>query len=154
MHKNYSSYEYTFDSEVKYMIHTHYLFDICVVCIYLKGVWSLFCAFFCSFDIDNYKTNDKLNKTKLRFLKVTYPWSLLMTDALKITKSKHFDAIKGDTYDFFNRRTVANIRRTEHAVMDCPQCLRRFSDLSAISEIPSGEAGNRTPDLLLRKPRA
>ena len=42
---------------------------------------------------------------------------------LKITKSKRFCAIKGDTYDSFKRRTVANIRRTEHAVMDCPQCL-------------------------------
>ena len=42
---------------------------------------------------------------------------------LKITKSKRFCAIKGDTYDSFNRRTVANIRRTEHAVMDCPQWL-------------------------------
>ena len=40
---------------------------------------------------------------------------------LKITKSKRFCAIKGHTYDSFNRRTVANIRRTEHAVMDCPQ---------------------------------
>ena len=40
---------------------------------------------------------------------------------LKITKSKRFCAIKGGTYDSFNRRTVANIRRTEHAVMDCPQ---------------------------------
>ena len=30
-------------------------------------------------------------------------------------------AIKGDTCYFFNRHTVANIRRTEHAVMDCPQ---------------------------------
>ena len=43
-------------------------------------------------------------------------------NGLKITKSKCFCAIKGDTCDFFNRRTVANIRRTEHAVMDCPQC--------------------------------
>ena len=42
-------------------------------------------------------------------------------NGLKITKSKHFYAIKGDTCDFLNRRTVANIRRTEHAVMDCPQ---------------------------------
>ena len=42
---------------------------------------------------------------------------------LKITKNKRCCAIKGDTYDSFNRRTVANIRRTENAVMDCPQCL-------------------------------
>ena len=46
-------------------------------------------------------------------------------NGLKITKSKRFCAIKGDTCDFFNRRTVANIRRTEHAVMDCPQWLSR-----------------------------
>ena len=45
-------------------------------------------------------------------------------NVLKITKSKRFCAIKGDTCDFFNRRTVANIRRAEHAVMDCPQWLR------------------------------
>ena len=44
-------------------------------------------------------------------------------NGLKITKSKRFCARKGDTCDFFNRRTVANIRRTETAVMDCPQCL-------------------------------
>ena len=42
-------------------------------------------------------------------------------NGLKITISKRFCAIKGDTCDFFNRHTVANIRRTEHAVMDCPQ---------------------------------
>ena len=42
-------------------------------------------------------------------------------NGLKITKSKRFCAIKCDTCDFFNRRTVANIRRTKHAVMDCPQ---------------------------------
>ena len=40
---------------------------------------------------------------------------------LKITKSKRFCAIKGDTGDFFNRRTVANFRRTGHTVMDYPQ---------------------------------
>ena len=44
-------------------------------------------------------------------------------NVLKITKSKRFCAIKGYTCDFFNRHTVANIRRTEHAVMDCPQWL-------------------------------
>ena len=44
-------------------------------------------------------------------------------NGLKITKSKRFRAIKGDTCDFFNRRTVANIRRTEYAVMDCSQWL-------------------------------
>ena len=47
--------------------------------------------------------------------------------------------IKGDTGDFFNRRTVANIRRTEHAVMDCPQCLRtvyRKCDYSYAVVIP------------------
>ena len=43
---------------------------------------------------------------------------------LKSTKIKRFCAIKGDTCDFFNKRTVANIRRTEQAVMDCPQCSR------------------------------
>ena len=48
-------------------------------------------------------------------------------NGLKITKSKRFCAIKCDTCDFFNRRTVANIRRTEHAVMDCPQCLNDCS---------------------------
>ena len=42
-------------------------------------------------------------------------------NGLKITKRKRFCAIKSDTCDFFNRNTVANIRRTEHAVMDCPQ---------------------------------
>ena len=41
-------------------------------------------------------------------------------NCLKITKSKRFCAIKGDKCDFVNRRTVANIRRTEYAVMDCP----------------------------------
>ena len=45
-------------------------------------------------------------------------------NGFKITKSKRFCVIKGDTCDFFNRRTVANIRRTEHAVMDCPQWQR------------------------------
>ena len=39
-------------------------------------------------------------------------------------KKDTFCAIKGDTCYFFNRHTVANIRRTEHAVMDCPQWLR------------------------------
>ena len=48
-------------------------------------------------------------------------------NGLKITKSKRFCAIKGDTCYFFNRRTVANIRRTEHAVMDCPQWLLCFT---------------------------
>ena len=74
--------KYTFDSEVKYMIQTYYLFDICVVCIYLKGVSSLFVRFpeVLTKDIDCYKTNDKLNKTKLRFIKVTHSWSLLMTE--------------------------------------------------------------------------
>ena len=43
---------------------------------------------------------------------------------LKITKSKRFFAIKGDIYDSFSRRTVANIRRTENDVMDCPQWIR------------------------------
>ena len=42
-------------------------------------------------------------------------------NGLKITKSQGFCAIKGVTCDFFNRRTVANIRCTELAVMDCPQ---------------------------------
>ena len=44
-------------------------------------------------------------------------------NGLKIAKLKRFCAIKSDTCEFVNRRTVANIRRTEHAVMDCPQCL-------------------------------
>ena len=57
------------------MIQTYYLFGIGVVCIYLKGVSSLFVRFseVLTKDIDNYKANDKLNKTKLRFVKVTYP---------------------------------------------------------------------------------
>ena len=42
-------------------------------------------------------------------------------NGLKITKNKRLCVIKGDTGDFCNRRTVANIKRTEHAVMDCPQ---------------------------------
>ena len=41
-------------------------------------------------------------------------------NGLKITKSGRFCAIKGNTGDFFDRRTVANIRRTKYAVMDCP----------------------------------
>ena len=57
------------------MIQTYYLFDICVVCIYLKGISRLFVHFpeVLTKEIDNYKTNDKLSKTKLRFIKVTYP---------------------------------------------------------------------------------
>ena len=57
------------------MIQIYYLFDISVVCIYLKGVSRLLCVFpeVLTKDIDNYKTNHKLNKTKLRFIKVTYP---------------------------------------------------------------------------------
>ena len=50
----------------------------------------------------------------------------MLTDdrnGLKITKNTRFCAIKGDIDDFFNRRTVANIRRIEHAVIDCPQWL-------------------------------
>ena len=64
------------------MIQIYYLFDICVVYIYLKGVSRLFVRFpeVLSKYIDNYKTNHKLNKTKLRFIKVTYPWSLPMTE--------------------------------------------------------------------------
>ena len=64
------------------MKQTYYLFDICVVCIYLKGVSGLFVRFpeVLTKDIDNYKTNDKLNNAKLRFIKVIYPWSLLMTE--------------------------------------------------------------------------
>ena len=64
------------------MIQIYYLFDICVVCIYLKGVSRLFVRFpeVLTKDIDNYKTNHKLKKTKLRFTKVTYPWSLPMTE--------------------------------------------------------------------------
>ena len=78
------------------MIQTYYLFDIGVVCIYLKGVSRLFVRFFLTFD-KRYRQLQKLNKTKLRFIKVTYPWSLPMTEmALKITKSKRFCAIKGD----------------------------------------------------------
>ena len=45
-------------------------------------------------------------------------------NGLKKYKSKRFCAIKGETCHFFNRRTVANIRRTELAVMDCPQWSR------------------------------
>ena len=51
---------------------------------------------------------------------------MMLTDdrnGSKSTKNTHYCAIKDDTCDFFNRRTVANIRRTEHAVMDCPQWL-------------------------------
>ena len=57
------------------MIQTYYLFDICVMCIYLKGVSRHFVRFpeVLTKEIDNYKTNDKLSKTKLRFIKVTYP---------------------------------------------------------------------------------
>ena len=75
VHKSYGSFKYIFNSEVKYMIRTYYLFDICIVCIYLKGVSSLLCVFseVLTKDIDNYTTNDKLKKTKLRFIKVTYP---------------------------------------------------------------------------------
>ena len=64
------------------MIQIYYLFDICVVCIYLKGISRLFVRFseVLTKDINNYKTNKKLDKTKLRFIKVTYPWSLLMTE--------------------------------------------------------------------------
>ena len=68
------------------MIQIYYLFDICVVCICLKGVSRLFVRFFSEVltkDIDNYKTNNKLNKTKLRFIKVTYPWSLPTTEMAK-----------------------------------------------------------------------
>ena len=48
--------------------------------------FKTFCAFFSEVltkDIDNYKTNNKLNKTKLRFIKVTYPWSLPTTEMAK-----------------------------------------------------------------------
>ena len=57
------------------MIQTYYLFDICVVCIYLKGVQDILCIFPEVFtkDIDNYKINDKLKQTKLRFIKIIYP---------------------------------------------------------------------------------
>ena len=71
-----------------------------MLCAY---IWKAFQDFLCVFpdvftkDIDNYKTNHKLNKTKLRFIKVTYPWSLPMTGmASKLSKSKRFCAIKGD----------------------------------------------------------
>ena len=46
---------------------------------------------------------------------------------LKITKSKSFRAIKGDTYDSLHRRTVVNINCTEQAVIDCPQCHKWYS---------------------------
>ena len=42
-------------------------------------------------------------------------------NGLKITKKYTFLCDKGWQCDFVNRRTVANIRRTEYAVMDCPQ---------------------------------
>ena len=63
------------------MIQIYYLFDIYVDCIYLKGVSRLLYVFpeVLSKYINNYKTKHKLNKTKLRFIKVTYPWSLPMT---------------------------------------------------------------------------
>ena len=53
-------------------------------------------------------------------------------NGLTITKSKRFCAIKGDTCDFFNRHTVANIRRTEHAVMDCLQWFYRSWNNEAV----------------------
>ena len=57
------------------MIQTYYLLDICDVCIHSKGVSRLFVRFpeVLTKDIDNYKTNDKPSKSKLRFIKVTYP---------------------------------------------------------------------------------
>ena len=58
-------------------------------------------------------------------------------NGLKITKSKGFCAIKGDTCDFFNRRTVANIRRTEHAVMDCPQYCHTAPSVVRLSVNPA-----------------
>ena len=45
-------------------------------------------------------------------------------NGFKITKNKRFCAIKGDTCDSFNRHTVANIWRTEHAIMDCAQWIK------------------------------
>ena len=64
------------------MIQTYYVFDIGAVCIYLKGVSRLFVRFpeVLTKDIDNYKTNHKFHKTKLRFIKVTYPGNLPMTE--------------------------------------------------------------------------
>ena len=60
-----------------------YYFVTFVLCAYIsKAFQDFLCVFHevLTKDIDNYKKNNKPNKTKLRFIKVTYPWRLPMTE--------------------------------------------------------------------------